>query len=107
MSHMVVHTDAPVTLLGTMVSQTEIDLGQTPAKRPDCMYGWGEPQASFATLGKECKAHRLVYSDEEDTTRWIASTLKTLGYQVVVTDLANWSEKIPTMPENYDWNHGH
>lgn len=98
----VVHTDAPLRLLGTMVSQTDVAVGQTPYGEPDCIYGWLEPQKAG------CRPHHLVYLDNEETARWLGWTLKTLGYQVVGTN-ADMDVEIPVecVPTNYDWHHNH
>jgi hypothetical protein len=96
------HTPMPIMPLTQMVAE----MGQV---MPDvngrgikcCFYGWGE------VMEADCKPHNLVYCDDNVTVKWMATTLKAMGVQVVVTDRADWSEVIGIMPILYDDAHSH
>lgn len=99
-----VHTDAPRALLRTMVKSTDVYSGGAADGKEDCIYGWGEAQDP--EVG--CRDHNLVYTDDEETARWVGETLIHLGYLVVVSSAAVWSEqRIEDMPFNYDDAHAH
>lgn len=105
---MAVHTTAPLMALADMVSGTgNIEVGRAVGGGPDCMWGWAEKQH------EGCEPHHIVTAVEDDTIYWIAVTLKTLGYQVVVTrptnprDQTGDHEVVEEMPSLYAETHHH
>jgi hypothetical protein len=103
-SPLAVHTDAPRVLLRTMVTEDTVFSGAAADGKEDCIYGWGEAQDP--EIG--CRDHNMVHTYEEETARWVGQTLIALGYQVVVSSAAVWSEQYTEdMPFNYDDDHKH
>jgi hypothetical protein len=98
-----VHTDAPRDLLRTMVSGTDVFSGAAAGGVEDCIYGWGEALEP----ARGCRQHNMVYTEDEETAKWVASTLITLGYQVVVSSAQVWSEQRADLPWRYDAHHSH
>jgi hypothetical protein len=100
---MAVHTDAPRDLLRAMVRETDVLAGSTGTGEPGCIYGLGE------RLDPErgCREHSLVSTEDKETAKWVAFTLKGVGYQVWVTPYDNWSVTLAGLPENYNHHHMH
>lgn len=98
-----VHTDAPRTLLRTMVEAPDVYSGSAAGGVEDCIFGWGEALEPE----RGCREHNLVFTDDEETAKWTAQTLVWLGYQVVVSSAQEWSKQREDMPVNYDDDHAH
>jgi hypothetical protein len=114
MTHYAIHTTAPVMPLSKMLGDTAlIEIGKAvPGDgRPDCFYGWAEAQNPEVSGG--CKPHHIVTGLDDGETAWVARTLKTLGYEVVVTtpddpeDIYGDHSVAAGMPELYLAEHGH
>jgi hypothetical protein len=98
----IIHTDAPLMPLTTMVAHdASVEIGQAAGGRKDCFYGWGEAMADPIN----CKPHHLVVTDDPAMLMVIAETLAATGHQVVVTDYHTWSEDQVVL--KYDDHHQH
>lgn len=85
----VIHTDAPLLPLSTMVgdmAQVFIDTANAGTEGA-CFYGWGE-----ARDGSDCPPHHLVQPRNDVDLNAIAETLHSTGFQVVISDREDWSQ---------------
>lgn len=103
MSNLVLHTPMPIIPLTQMVAgMGRILVDYNGAHEPCCFYGWGERM-----WDAECKPHHLVYCDDNVTLKWMATTMETLGYEVVISDRDDWSEVPSIFPMLYHDEHQH
>ena len=71
--------------------------------RPDCFYGWHEPQNRTS-----CLTHRIIGPNPDLThVKALASLLILNGAQVVVTTHEDWSEVVLPGPYCYLDTHSH
>lgn len=111
MTHLAIHTNAPLIPLTQMVGDTaNIEVGKAAGTGdPDCFYGWAESQHPSGG----CVAHHILWGMDPEETKWVASTLATLGFQVVVTtpddpdDIYGDHHVDTNMPEHYLGEHSH
>lgn len=103
-----IHTDAPLMPLTQMVSGVAvIEVGKAAKGGPDCFYGWAEQQHPDGG----CKDHHILWGMDDEETKWIGTTLATLGYQVVVTEPLDpdnqFGDHQVVITRNYDDAHAH
>jgi hypothetical protein len=98
----VIHTDAPLMPLTTMVGAAATVWADTASAGTEsaCFYGWGE-----ARNGSDCKPHHLVATADDVYLNAIAESLYSVGFQVVFSDYKDWSEGQAVL--RYDDHHSH
>jgi hypothetical protein len=111
MTHLAIHTNAPILPLTQMLGDTAtIEIGKAAGtNKPDCFYGWAEAQHPDGG----CKPHHIVWGMDAEETKWTASVLKMLGFEVVVTAPDLFTEPtgdhhvVEEMPQLYLDEHSH
>lgn len=103
---MILHTDTPSSMLYPLVGDlASVHVATTPAGDPDCFYGWSEPIDR-----PTCHVHYVVSNTDDDTLMWVATTVKMLGYQVVVVTIDRHGNDAlcgSPWPYAYDGDHHH
>ena len=106
-SSLILHTPMPLIPLTQMVADMGlIDVDVTGRGETCCFYGWGEAMYTGPHLSP-CKRHHLVTAEDNVTLKWLATTLKSLGIQVVITEIDDWSIVSSIMPILYEESHQH
>ena len=105
---LILHTPMPIIPLTQVVADMAlIDIDVTGRGETCCFYGWGEAMHPWPDSGVRCLPHHLITAEDNMALKWLATTLKMLGEQVVVTDLDDWSVVSSIMPISYDDSHQH
>jgi hypothetical protein len=108
-----VHTTAPLRRLEALLWYGEHrDAGQVGTLGHDCIYGWGESRFTkaerkeYRVKGK-CRPHNLIVGMEYADAADVARVLIADGYEVVLTDMHDWSELVGNAPIFYLSTHAH
>jgi len=107
-SSLILHTPMPMIPLTQVVADMAlIDIDVTGRGETCCFYGWGEKMHPPGSSGPRCLPHHLITAEDNMALKWLATTLKMLGEQVVVTEIDDWSVVSSIMPMLYDESHQH
>lgn len=105
-TQLAVHTPMPLMPLTQMVADMALVQVETNSRmKKCCFYGWGEAMGDPV----HCLPHHVVSGGDNVTLLWLASTLKMMGVQVVVTEIDDSGDDtvLASAPILYDDDHNH